>query len=443
MKALLYECPSGISGDMNLAALVDLGVPAEHVLRELAKLHLDDEFKLDFTKAEKQGITGTRAKVTVAAGEGHADHHHDHDHTMATITIHAHGHHHAAHDHGHGAGHVHRHYRDIKEMIAASPFKESVKQTTARIFSVIAEAEARIHGVDVDAVAFHEVGATDSIVDIFGAAICLDYLGVDTVLSTAVELGSGFVNCAHGRLAVPAPATLEIMKGVPCLTGGVVGEATTPTGAAILKATVRQFGQRFAITPERIGYGIGHRDFAIPNVLRVVIGEVSEVAALPYRTDRANVEITANIDDMSPESYEPLIERLFLTGASDVFVTPIMMKKSRPAHMVSVLAHEHKVDALVQVLFEESSAIGVRLHTVSKRMLSRSVRTVPTSFGEVRVKVVQLGPGDAERWKVEHDDIKRLALQHGVPYLALRREIDAEVRAHFAAAASAKTESRE
>ena len=263
MKALLYECPSGISGDMNLAALVDLGVPAEHVLRELAKLHLDDEFKLDFTKAEKQGITGTRAKVTVAAGS-HANHHHDHDHEHehGHDHDHAHGHHHA--DHGHGAGHVHRHYRDIKEMIAASPFKESVKQTTARIFSIIAEAEARIHGVDVDAVAFHEVGATDSIVDIFGAAICLDYLGVDTVLSTAVELGSGFVNCAHGRLAVPAPATLEILKGVPCLTGGVVGEATTPTGAAILKATVRQFGQRFAITPERIGYGIGHRDFASP-----------------------------------------------------------------------------------------------------------------------------------------------------------------------------------
>lgn len=443
MKALLYECPSGISGDMNLAALVDLGVPAEHVLSELAKLRLDDEFKLEFTKAQKQGISGTRAKVTVAGGEGPADHHHDHDHEHGHNHDHAHGRHHAARDHDHGAGQAHRHYRDIKKMIAASPFKESVKQTTARIFSIIAEAEARIHGIDLDAVAFHEVGATNSIVDIFGAAICLDYLGVDTVLSTAVELGSGFVNCAHGRLAVPAPATLDIMKGVPCLTGGVVGEATTPTGAAILKATVRQFGQRFAITPERIGYGIGHRDFAIPNVLRVVIGEVSEVAALPYRTDRANVEITANIDDMSPKSYEPLIERLFLTGASDVFVTPIMMKKSRPAHMVSVLAHEHKVDALVQVLFEELSAIGVRLHTVSKRMLSRSVRTVPTSFGEVRVKVVQLGSGDAERWKVEHDDIKRLALQHGVPYLALRREIDAEVRAHFAASAPAKTESQE
>jgi uncharacterized protein (TIGR00299 family) protein len=318
-----------------------------------------------------------------------------------------------------------------------------VKATTGRIFAVIAEAEARIHGIDIDEVAFHEVGATESIVDIFGAAICLDYLAVDTVLSTAVELGSGFVQCAHGRLAVPAPATLEILKGVPCLTGGVSGEATTPTGAAILKATVRQFGRRFAITPERIGYGIGERSFAIPNVLRVVVGEVCEDAAAPYRTERTNVEITANIDDMSPESYEPLIERLFSAGASDVFITPIMMKKSRPAHMISVLAQEQKVDSLVQVLFEESTTIGVRMHPVGKRMLSRSSIIVPTSFGEVRVKLVQLHQGGAKRWKVEHEDVMRLAKEHGVPYLTLHREIDAEVRKHLASTASASAEEQE
>ncbi len=428
MKALLYDCPSGISGDMNLGALVDLGVPREHVLGELARLRFDEEFKLTFAKAEKQGITGTRATVTLSARGGRADHHDDHHHA-------------APHSHQ-GGMHAHRHYRDIKEIIAASPFKDSVKATTGRIFEVIAEAEARIHGIAIDEVAFHEVGATDSIVDIFGAAICLDYLGVDTVLSTAVELGSGFVHCAHGRLAVPAPATLEILKGVPCLTGGVAGEATTPTGAAILKATVRQFGQRFAITPERIGYGVGHRDFAIPNVLRVVVGEVGEDAAAPYRTERANVEITANIDDMSPESYEPLIERLFSAGASDVFVTPIIMKKSRLAHMISVLAPEQVVDSLVQVLFEESTTIGVRLHPVDKRMLSRSSVTVPTSFGEVQVKLVQLQRGGAQRWKVEHEDVKRLALEHGLPYLTLHREIDAEVREHLASTASANTEAQ-
>jgi uncharacterized protein (TIGR00299 family) protein len=435
VKALLYDCPSGISGDMNLGALVDLGVPREHLQSELARLRLDEEFTLTFANAEKQGITGTRATVTLTAHGGRAGHHHDHGDNH-----HYHQDHHAT-SHSHQRGmEAHRHYRDIKEIIAASPYKDSVKTMAARIFAVIAEAEGRIHGIAIDEVAFHEVGATDSIVDIFGAAICLDYLAVDTVLSTAVELGSGFVNCAHGRLAVPAPATLEILKGVPCLTGGVSGEATTPTGAAILKATVRQFGQRFAITPERIGYGIGHRDFAIPNVLRVVLGDVNEDAAVPYWSERSNVEITANIDDMSPESYEPLIERLFSAGASDVFITPIIMKKSRLAHMISVLAQEQLVDSLVEVLFEESTTIGVRLHAVGKRMLSRSSVTVPTTFGDVQVKLVQLQRGGERRWKVEHEDVRRLALEHKLPYLTLRREIDAEVREHLASAASVKTE---
>jgi uncharacterized protein (TIGR00299 family) protein len=440
VKALLYDCPSGISGDMNLGALVDLGVPRQHVLNELARLRLDEEFTLTFANAEKQGITGTRATVTLAARGGRADHHHDHDHD--DHHRHHHEHHAASHSHPRGMD-THRHYRDIKEIIAASPYKESIKTTAARIFAVIAEAEARIHGTAIDEVAFHEVGATDSIVDIFGAAICLEYLAVDTVLSTAVELGSGFVKCAHGRLAVPAPATLEILKGVLCLTGGVAGEATTPTGAAILKATVRKFGQRFAVTPERIGYGIGHRDFAIPNVLRVVLGEVNEDAAAPYWSERSNVEITANIDDMSPESYEPLIERLFSAGASDVFITPIIMKKSRLAHMISVLAQEQLVDSLVEVLFEESTTIGVRLHAVGKRMLSRSSVTVPTSFGDVAVKLVQLQRGGAQRWKVEYNDVRRLAQEHGLPYLTLNREIEAEVRKHFASDASADNKKQE
>ena len=427
MKALLYDCPSGISGDMNLGALVDLGVPQEHVLSELARLRLNDEFKLSFAKEQKQGIVGTRATVISTGNVVQVDQHH-----------------HATHDspykhHHHKAAQPHRHYSDIKEIITASPFNESVKTRVGLIFGVLAEAESRIHGIAVDEVAFHEVGATDSIVDIFGAAICLDYLSVDTVLSSPVELGSGFVNCAHGRLAVPTPATLEILKGVPCRTGGVSGEATTPTGAAILKVTVQQFSERFAVTPERIGYGIGHHDFAIPNVLRVVIGEVRGAIAAPYWVERANVEITANIDDMSPESYEPLIERLFSEGASDVFLTPITMKKSRLAHMISVLAQEHLIDSLVQILFEESTTIGVRLHTVEKRMLSRTSVTVPTSFGDVQVKLVQLHRGP-QRWKVEYEDVKRLARERGLPYLRLQREIDAEVRKHFASNSSSGKE---
>jgi len=430
VKALLYDCPSGISGDMNLGALVDLGVPQDHVVNELARLPLGEEFKLTFERAEKHGIAGTRATVTLAAHSGRAKRDHEHG-------AHKHGprdqpHHHDEVSHAHQGGErAHRHYRDIKQIIEASPFNDGIKTTSRRIFDVIAEAEAHVHGVAVDDVAFHEVGAVDSIVDILGAAICLDYLRVDTVLAGPVELGSGFVQCAHGRLAVPAPATLEILKGVPCLTGGVTGEATTPTGAAILKATAHKFGRNFAITPGRIGYGIGHRDFAIPNVLRVVLGEVEDAVAAQGWSERTNVEITANIDDMSPESYEPLIERLFSAGASDVFLTPITMKKSRLAHMISVLAQEHLVDSLVHVLFEESTTIGVRLHPVGKRMLSRSSVTVLTTFGDVRVKVVELR-GGAQRWKVEYEDVKRLARERGLPYLALQRDIEAELREHFA-----------
>lgn len=422
MKALLYDCPSGISGDMNIGALVDLGVPQEFVRSELARLHLDDEFTLLFEPAQKLGITGTRVTVRLSARRDDTGHRHDHNN--------------AGPHHHHIRKPDHRHYRDIKEMISASPFNERVRTTTGRMFAIIAEAEARIHGIPVDDVSFHEVGATDSIVDIFSAAICLDYLDTDAVFSNPVELGEGFVNCSHGRLPVPAPATLEILKGVPCLTGGVAGEATTPTGAAILKATVQQFGRRFAVTPERIGYGIGHLDFAIPNVLRVVMGEVGEDAVAPHGTERVNVEITANIDDMAPEFYEPLIERLFSAGASDVFITPIIMKKSRLAHMISVLAQEQKVDSLVQVLFEESTTIGVRLHPVDKRMLSRSLVSVPTSFGVVQVKIVQIQGGGARRWKVEYEDVKRLGLKHSVPYLQIHREIEAEVRQYLANAGS-------
>lgn len=427
MRALLYDCASGISGDMNLGALVDLGVPQEYLLHELARLQLGEEFTLTFARAEKQGITGRRATVTLA-GRGKKE-------NRGAGTPGEHPHHHqgeVAHTHQ-GGEHAHRHYRDIKEIIKASPFKSSIKTTTQRIFDVIAEAEAHVHGIAADAVVFHEVGAVDSIVDIFGAAICLDYLAVDRVFSGPVELGSGFVQCAHGRLAVPAPATLEILTGVPCLTGGVEGEATTPTGAAILKATAHKFSRGFAITPERVGYGIGHRDFTIPNVLRVVMGEVREPVALtPYWVEHTSVEIAANIDDMPPECYEPLIERLFSAGASDVFLTPITMKKSRLAHMISVLAQEHLADSLTQILFEESTTIGLRLHAVGKRMLSRTSVTVPTSFGDVQVKVVQ-GSGGTRRWKVEYEDVKRLTSKSSLSYLSMHRRINDEVAEHFAA----------
>ncbi|MFM0156916.1 nickel pincer cofactor biosynthesis protein LarC [Paraburkholderia sediminicola] len=434
MRALLYECASGISGDMNLGALIDLGVPYEYLVGELAALRLDGEFALCVERAHKMGIHGTRATVVLAAsaatqpdhggGRDH-DHHHNHDH-----------HHSHNHDSAHERSpdtHVHRRYRDIRRLIENVACKTQVKAIASRIFAALAEAEAKIHGIEQDEVEFHEVGSIDSIVDVFGAAICLDYLAVDIVLAGPVELGTGFVRCAHGRLPVPTPATLEILQQIPCTCGGVDGEATTPTGAAILKATVHRFGDRLSFMPLRTGYGIGQRDFAIPNVLRVSLCEVDDATGKssempPYRVDRTNVEIAANIDDMSPEAIEPLMDQLFQAGASDVFVTPIMMKKSRMAQTISILAQPHKVDELVDVLFENSTTIGVRLYAVGKRMLVRKLQTVATRFGDVRVKVVTLPFNGRQRWKVEHDDVRRISVEQGVPYLSLYREIELAVQ---------------
>jgi uncharacterized protein (TIGR00299 family) protein len=435
MKALFYQCASGISGDMNLGALVDLGVPEDYLQRELARLHLDQEFTLSFSRADKIGVWGTRAHVALGLyGDGphgiprqdyvrvHDQRRHDSAHM-------------AGHDHGRrhdsvrlpGHDHAHRGHGDIQRLIAASDYKDSIKALVSKMFREIAAAESRIHDMPIDEVHFHEVGATDSIVDLFGAAICLDYLDVDTVLSSPVELGSGFVRCEHGLFPVPAPATMEILKGVPCRIGGVDGEATTPTGASILKATVHTFDPRSVFVAARIGYGVGHRDFTVPNVLRVMLGELADSASPQPPQSHSHYEITANIDDMTPESFEPLLERLLEAGASDAFLTPIVMKKSRLAHMLTVLCCEQKLDLLVQVAFEHSTTIGVRLTPVGKRMLPRMLETIATSHGEVRVKIVSL-PDGGRRWKVEHDDVKRLAAERGISYLALGKDIEAEVR---------------
>src|SRR5882757_4384249 len=433
MKALFYQCASGISGDMNLGALVDLGVPQDHLQRELARLRLGQEFTLNFSRAGKMGVWGTRAAVALGR-EGHGaqgiprqDYVRVHDQRRLDFVPMA------GHDHGRRHDsvrlpdhHAHRGHGDIQRLIAASDYKDSIKALVSKMFREIAAAESRVHDMPIDDVHFHEVGATDSIVDLFGAAICLDYLDVDTVLSSPVELGSGFVRCEHGLFPVPAPATMEILKGVPCRIGGVDGEATTPTGASILKATVQTFDPRCSFIASRIGYGVGHRDFAVPNVLRVMLGELADGAPAQPPQSHSHYEITANIDDMTPESFEPLLERLLEAGASDAFLTPIVMKKSRLAHMLTVLCCEQKLDLLVQVAFEHSTTIGVRLTPVSKRMLPRMLETIATSHGEVRVKIVSLPNGD-RRWKVEHDDVKRLAAEHGISYLALGKDIEAEV----------------
>lgn len=394
-RALLYDCFSGICGDMHLGALVDVGVPAEHLGTELGRLELAHEYDLEFASAAKHGISGTRATVTLKPG-------------VRT---------------------PHRHLSDIRRIIDSAGYDAPVVERAFAMFEAIAVAEAKIHGTTVEAVHFHEVGATDSIVDIVGAAIGLAYLDVETVLCGPVELGGGTVTCAHGVFPVPAPATAEILRGVPCHYGRIDSEATTPTGAAILKATVDRFSVPDDFRIERIGYGIGQKEFRIPNVLRLMLGDIGDTVGAGFVTE-TNIEVSANIDDMSPEAFQPLMDQLFEAGAKDVFLTPIVMKKSRPATRVSVLVDPARLDAVTRALVTGSTTLGVRAHPVTKHMLPREQRTLETSLGSVQVKYAR-SPDGSLRWKIEHDDIVALASRHGRDYLSVKTALEAEVRAQL------------
>lgn len=276
MRTLYYDCFSGISGDMNLGAMIDLGVEPEYLIEELEKLNLKGEYKLKITKDSRKGIHGTKVEVIlqnnqedICCQEHAHEHHHEHNHEHH---CHNHSQHHH-HEHGQEHDHEHRNLKDIEEIIKSSSLSERVKDLSLNIFMKVAEAEAKVHGKPLYEVHFHEVGAIDSIVDIVGAAICMDYLKVDQVLASPVELGGGFVKCAHGLIPVPAPATLEILKGVPVKTGAIQFETTTPTGAAILAASVQEFTELKGFIIDKIGYGIGGRDTEIPNVLRAYLGK--------------------------------------------------------------------------------------------------------------------------------------------------------------------------
>ncbi len=393
MRSLHYLCSAGISGDMHLAAMIDLGVPEALLQEGLSRLPCADEFELKFERSAKMGISGMRAQVRDLA----------------------------AHSRGRSG---HRHYLDIVELVKLADLKPSVEVRALAIFEQIAVAEAKIHNTAVEEVHFHEVGAVDSIVDVVGAAICLDHLQVEQAYCDSVEVGSGFVDCAHGRLPVPAPATQEILRGVPCSYGGVRGEATTPTGAAIIKVAVDRFEPPAAFAAEEIGYGLGSRDFQVPNVLRLALGEAG-----PERTGRQGGQhrkIEANIDDMSPEAYEPLMEHLLALGASDVYITPMVMKKSRPAISLTVLCEADQADLLADALLNRSSTIGLRMLSFEKRVLPRQTRTVQTKLGSVRVKVVTQ-PDGRRRWKSEFDDVKRIAEDLGNDFLQAKAAIDAEI----------------
>lgn len=385
MKILYYDCFAGISGDMNLGALIDLGVDADYLKNELGKLNIEG-FHLEIKKDQRRGITGTKADVIIENPDNEK----------------------------------HRHLRHVEEIVNNSSLPDHVKSNALKIFNLVAVAEAKVHDIPIEKVHFHEVGALDSIADIVGAAICLDYLKVDKVMAAPIQLGGGTVKCAHGIMPVPAPATAEIVKNVPVKTGLVNHEATTPTGAAILVATVDEFTERIELPITKTAYGIGHRDNEVPNVLRVYLLKSADEVKDVDTEDAIILE--SNIDDMNPEHYDFILEKLFKAGASDAWLVPMVMKKSRPAVQLSVLCKENLVEKLKDIIFTHSTSIGIREYRVKKNMLRREETTLETTFGEVRIKQ-SFYNGKLVRSKPEFDDCKMLAEKHQVSISEIEKEI--------------------
>jgi pyridinium-3,5-bisthiocarboxylic acid mononucleotide nickel chelatase len=384
-RILYYDCFAGISGDMNLGALIHLGVDQDYLKTELKKLNIDG-FSLEIKEDKRRGISGIKAEVIINNPENEK----------------------------------HRHLHHIESLINNSELPDNVKETSLRIFGLIAKAEAKIHNIPIQKVHFHEVGALDSIADIVGAAICLDFLKVDKVMASPVQLGGGTVKCAHGIMPVPAPATAEILKNIPVKTGLVQYEATTPTGAAILAATVHEFTPVVNFDFQKVGYGLGTKDTEVPNVLRVFLAEVEESEKDLIQSEATLLE--CNIDDLSPENYEFAMDLLFEAGASDVWIEPIIMKKSRPANKLCVLCDPSDTGKMKTILFTHTSTIGLRETMLKKNALMRKEIKVQTQFGEVRLKQ-SFYNGNVVNSKPEFEDCKKLAKKHSVPVRRIQESV--------------------
>ena len=382
-KILYYDASSGISGDMNLAALVGLGVDFGYLCSELEKLNLSGEFRLEQKNVVKNGIATTKIDVVLLKSQPHA-----------------------------------RSYADIKQILASSNLSEICKKNAAAIFHVIAQSEAKVHKVSIDEVHFHEVGAIDSIVDVVGAAICFEYLsenfGISRVVSSKIELGGGVVKCDHGYLNIPAPAVCEILKDVPVSLGRANFEMTTPTGAAILKACADEFVSEINFKIEKVAYGAGEKNAPnFANALRAMICEVDESQNLVQKM------ISTNIDDMDAESFAFACEILRENGALDVFSHSIYMKKGRIGFELNVLCKSEDAKKLKELIFTHTMAIGVREIDVVKTELKRKFVSVETKFGDIRLKI----SGEDEKAKPEFDECKSAALAHKTSIFQVKKEI--------------------
>ncbi|MFZ5752671.1 MAG: nickel pincer cofactor biosynthesis protein LarC [Bacillota bacterium] len=390
MKALYFDCFSGISGNMVIGAFLDAGIPLECLARELQKLPLHNEYELVYQRVKKLGISAAYFDVKLPH------------------------HHHQEHQHGH---HQHRNLQDITEIIENSTLSPKVKGMSLEIFQRLGEAEAKVHNCALHEVHFHEVGAVDAIIDIVGTAFCFHYLGAPRVYASHLHVGNGMVKCSHGLMPVPAPATAELLKGIPFYSGEIKGELVTPTGAAIISTLAREFGPLPPLKTESIAYGAGTWDLPIPNVLRLFVGELVDKA----EEEDASTIIETTIDDMNPEFYNYLMEKLFAAGAADVFLTPVYMKKNRPGTLLSVTSNLADHQPLLDIIFTESTTIGVRMYQVTRRKLVRSSHVLETKYGPVRIKAAKTG-GKIVNIAPEFEDCRTIARETGIPLKEIYQE---------------------
>jgi uncharacterized protein (TIGR00299 family) protein len=386
MRIAYFDCFSGISGDMFVGALLDAGLKIEILEKELNKLNLSG-YQLEVNKVLKKGISASQFKVKIQE-KG-----------------------------------VERRFKDILNILEESKLDEEIKNEVKKIFFKIAEAESKIHQEDIEKIHFHEIGGLDSIIDISSAVIGIKALEIKEIYSSPLPLGKGFVKCAHGILPLPAPATLELLKNIPTYSGGMESEMVTPTGAAIISTLTKDFGERPLMKIEKIGYGAGEREFSIPNLLRVSIGEkiLSDRDLMDGYVHDEALLIETNIDDMNPEFYDYIMDKLFSQGALDVFLTPIQMKKNRPAQMFSIIVYEQNLKEILKVLFSESTTLGVRIKEVKRLKLTQQNFIAETKYGKIKVKV-GIFKEDIKTIAPEYQDCHKIAQQYQVPLKEIYEE---------------------
>lgn len=387
MRIALIDCIGGVSGNMLLGAILDAGVDLGRLESELRRLELP-HWWLESKKVVRQGIAATWVEAKYDAED------------------------------------VPRNLDDIVKIIDSSGLEPTIRHQARDIFERLANAEAKVHGIPSTQVHFHEVGAVDAILDIVGTVTGLWLLGVREVHATELPIGRGLIQCAHGTLPNPAPATAELLKGVPTRATEVEGELVTPTGAAIVTTLARSFDLRERMAVDRIGYGAGSRDLAVPNVTRLMVAELLRENVLAPENI---VQMETNIDDLNPQVYEFVMNRLFDGGALDVFMTPVYMKKNRPGIMLTVLAPCGRESGLLDVILRETTTLGVRMQTVQRASLPRHVHTVQTTFGPVRVKIVGRSAADS-RPQPEYEDCRRIAAEQGLPLLIVIDRVRQEAR---------------